>query len=47
MDGERQGGTEQGDSTACLEYGFTLTEIARHLGVHYSTISKIVNQRSG
>jgi hypothetical protein len=28
---------------AHLEHGCTLTEIARHLGLHYSTISKVVN----
>jgi putative transposase len=26
-------------------HGYTLTEIARHLGVHYTTISKIVNRQ--
>lgn len=30
---------------AYLEYGFTFTEIARHLGLHYTTVSKVVNQR--
>lgn len=30
---------------AYLEYGFTLTQIARHLGLHYTTVSKIVNQK--
>jgi putative transposase len=28
------------------EFGYTLTEIGKHLGLHYSTISKIVNDRS-
>ncbi len=27
-----------------LEYGYTLTEVGRFLGLHYTTISKIVNQ---
>jgi REP element-mobilizing transposase RayT len=31
--------------SAHLEYGYSLSEIARHLGLHYTTISKIV--RSG
>jgi hypothetical protein len=30
---------------ACaLKYGYSLTEIGHHLGLHYTTISKIVNQ---
>jgi len=29
---------------AHLKHGYSLTEIARHLGFHYTTISKIVNQ---
>ncbi|MFQ6024878.1 MAG: transposase, partial [Acidiferrobacterales bacterium] len=28
---------------AHLEHGYTLTEIGKHLGLHYSTISKVVN----
>jgi REP element-mobilizing transposase RayT len=31
---------------AYLEYGFTLTDIAKHLGLHYTTVSKIVNRPS-
>ncbi len=31
--------------TAYLEYGYTLTEIGKHLGLHYSTISKVVNAK--
>jgi REP element-mobilizing transposase RayT len=27
---------------ACEEYGYTMTEVARHLGLHYSTVSKIL-----
>ena len=27
---------------AHLEYGYTLSEIARHAGLHYTTISKVV-----
>jgi hypothetical protein len=30
---------------AYLKYGYTLTEIGEHLGLHYSTISKVVNER--
>jgi len=30
--------------SAHLEYGYSLSEIARHLGLHYTTISKIVRQ---
>ncbi len=31
---------------AHLDYGYTLTEIGKHLGLHYSTISKVVNDKS-
>jgi putative transposase len=31
---------------AHLEHGYTLTEIARYLGLHYTTISKIINQKT-
>ena len=27
---------------ACEEYGYTMTEVARHLGLHYSTVSKLL-----
>jgi hypothetical protein len=30
--------------SAHLEFGYTLVEIGRHLGLHYTTISKIVNK---
>lgn len=30
--------------SAHLEYGYSLTEISRHLGLHYTTISKIVRK---
>ena len=30
--------------SAHLEYGYSLSEIARHLGLHYTTISKIVKE---
>jgi putative transposase len=30
---------------AHFTHGYRLTEIARHLGLHYTTISKIVNQK--
>jgi REP element-mobilizing transposase RayT len=28
---------------AHLQYGYTLTQIARHLDIHYTTVSKIIN----
>ena len=31
--------------SAHLKYGYTLLKIARDLGLHYTTISKIVRQR--
>lgn len=33
--------------SAYLEYGYSLSEIAKHLGLHYTTISKIVKQGQG
>jgi putative transposase len=27
---------------ACEEYGYTLSEVAQHLGLHYSTVSKVL-----
>jgi hypothetical protein len=30
---------------AHLEHGYTLTEIGRYLGVHYTTVSRIVSRR--
>lgn len=29
---------------AHLKHGYTLTEIARHLELHYTTVSKVVNE---
>jgi len=29
---------------AHLKYGYTLSEIGGHLGLHYTTVSKVVNQ---
>ena len=31
---------------AHLEHGYTLTEIAKYLWLHYTTISKIINQKT-
>ncbi len=31
---------------ACLDHGYTLASIARHLNLHYTTVSKIVNART-
>jgi len=28
---------------ACFENGYSMAEIARHIGLHYTTISKIIN----
>lgn len=27
---------------ACEEYGYSMTEVARHLGLHYSTVSRVL-----
>jgi DNA-binding MarR family transcriptional regulator len=29
---------------AHLQHGYTLTEIGAYLGLHYSTVSKVVNE---
>jgi len=31
---------------ACLSYGYTLKEIADHLSIHYTTVSKILKKRA-
>ena len=30
---------------ACFDHAYTMVEIARHLGLHYSTVSRIVNKK--
>ena len=30
---------------ACEEYGYSMAEVARHLGFHYSTVSKVLKSR--
>ena len=42
--GEPREKRNQAIRNAHLKHGYSLTEIARHLGFHYTTISKIVNQ---
>jgi len=27
---------------ACEQYGYSMAEVARHLGLHYSTVSKVL-----
>jgi len=29
---------------ACLQYGYTLKEIAEYIGVHYTTVSKVIKR---
>jgi DNA-binding MarR family transcriptional regulator len=29
---------------ACLRYGYTLKEIAEYIGVHYTTVSKVIKR---
>jgi REP-associated tyrosine transposase len=29
-----------------LEYGYTMSKIAQHLGLHYSTVSKVISRRA-
>jgi hypothetical protein len=31
--------------TTCLQHGYSMAKVARHLGLHYSTVSKIINTR--
>ena len=35
---------DQAIRRAHLEYGYSLTAIGQHLGVHYTTVSKIINR---
>jgi len=42
--GEDIEGRNKAILSAHLEYGYSLSEIASHLGLHYTTISKIVKQ---
>jgi len=32
---------------ACLQYGYTLREIAEYIGVHYTTVSKVIKKIEG
>ena len=32
---------------ACLQYGYTLKEIAEYSGVHYTTVSKVIKRIDG
>ena len=44
QDGETREERNEAILSAHLEYGYSLSEIARHLGLHYTTISKIVKE---
>lgn len=35
---------DQAIRAAHIKYGYTLTEIGGHLGLHYTTVSKVINQ---
>ena len=45
--GRSKAAWDRGIVAARLEYGYSLTEIAGHLGLHYTTISKVVSQYLG
>jgi len=32
---------------ACLAYGYTLKDVAEYLGVHYTTVSKVIKRIEG
>jgi len=32
---------------ACLQYGYTLKDIAECIGVHYTTVSKVIKKNEG
>ena len=32
---------------ACLQYGYTLKDIAEYFGVHYTTVSKVIKRIEG
>jgi REP-associated tyrosine transposase len=40
-------GRDRAIKVAHSKYGYTLTEIANHLGLHYTTVSKVVNRGGG
>ena len=45
--GERQGGRKAEDKAiyaAYVRYGFTMKEIAEHMGFHYATISRTIKR---
>jgi len=44
QDGETRQERNEAILSAHLEYGYSLSEIARHVGLHYTTISKIVKE---
>ncbi len=37
----------RGICQACLDYGYTLKEVADHLTIHYTTVSKVVKKGAG
>jgi len=41
---ERKGQRYTGISTAHISYGYTLKEIADYLGIHYTTVSKVIGK---
>jgi len=39
-------GRNQGIHNAHIRYGYTLKEIADHLGIHYTTVSKVIKEKA-
>jgi hypothetical protein len=38
---------DRGICQACLAYGYTLKEVADHLTIHYTTVSKVLKKGAG
>jgi len=41
---EKQKGKRQSNIQGSYPYGYTLKEIAEHMGVHYTTVSRAINR---
>jgi hypothetical protein len=41
---EAKGPRDTGINTAHMSYGYTLKEIAGYLGIHYTTVSKVIGK---
>ncbi|MCK4309292.1 MAG: helix-turn-helix domain-containing protein [Candidatus Atribacteria bacterium] len=42
-----KGSKDQAMYKACLQYGYTLKDIAEYIGVHYTTVSRVIKKIEG